>query len=122
MRQAAAELARAKALRALKQSSPTSPVASALLSGSEGELPETKARMETLYKVHSAKCAGFSFPCAAPSSSVGSRGFAEDCPKAARPLRGQVPQAPRVYRAAQDQSGIGVPFSLVAFYWASKRK
>jgi hypothetical protein len=37
-------------------------------------------------------------------------------------LRGQVPQAPQVYRAAQDQSGIGVPFSLVAFYWASKRK
>ncbi len=36
--------------------------------------------------------------------------------------RGQVPQAPRVHQAAQDQSGIGVPFSLVPFSWACKRK
>ncbi len=37
-------------------------------------------------------------------------------------LRGQVPQAPRVHRAAQDQSGIGVPFSLVTFSSGKQEK
>ncbi len=105
-------------MRGLKQSSPTTPVASVLLGGSEGEQRFDGSSMFT-----NPSTPGFELPlCRAEQSDVHAgfrRGLFEG---RARFLRGQVPQAPRGHRAAQEQSGIGVPFSLVTFSWASKRK
>jgi len=111
---------------AVEQSSAKAPIAPALLGGSEGEGTST-SRTKPIHKPKPRPTPfanrWFAFPPLCRAEQLGGlAGFTEDCSTAARLLRGLVPQAPRDRQAAQEKSGIRVPFSLVPFSWANKRK
>ena len=55
-------------------------------------------------------------PLAAPSSTEKLGDFSEDC------LNEVSSAAAQLFEAAQEISGSGVAFSLVSFFWLSKRK